>query len=149
MLFKFWSSPKIVDSFLSVEAQKPEFVWAEKWIWNKKKVKIGANSPILWKRQNFLRVVKLPMMCENWEITLIAQFVKRRPWLYSWVGKILWRRDRLPTPMFLGFPCGSAGKKNPPAMWDTWLWSLGWEDPLEEGKATHSSILPWRIPWTV
>ena len=38
--------------------------------------------------------------------------------------------------------------KNPPAMWETWLRSLGWEDPLEEGMATHSSILVWRIPWT-
>ena len=36
--------------------------------------------------------------------------------------------------------------KNPPAMWETWLRSLGWEDPLEEGMATHSSILAWRIP---
>ena len=36
--------------------------------------------------------------------------------------------------------------KNPPAMWETWVWSLGWEDPLEKGKATHSSILAWRIP---
>ena len=35
---------------------------------------------------------------------------------------------------------------NPPAMWDTWVRSLGWEDPLEEGMATHSSILAWRIP---
>ena len=39
--------------------------------------------------------------------------------------------------------------KNPPAMWETWVWSLGWEDSLEKGKATHSSILAWRIPWTV
>ena len=38
--------------------------------------------------------------------------------------------------------------KNPPAMWETWIRSLGWEDPLEEGMATHSSILAWRIPWT-
>ena len=38
--------------------------------------------------------------------------------------------------------------KNPPAMWETWVWTLGWEDPLEKGKATHSSILAWRIPWT-
>ena len=34
--------------------------------------------------------------------------------------------------------------KNPPAMWETWVWSLGWEDPLEEGMATQSSILAWR-----
>ena len=39
--------------------------------------------------------------------------------------------------------------KNPPAMWETWVLSRGWDDPLEKGKATHSSILAWRIPWTV
>ena len=39
--------------------------------------------------------------------------------------------------------------KNLPAMWETWVHSLGWEDPLEKGKATHSSILSQRIPWTV
>ena len=39
--------------------------------------------------------------------------------------------------------------KNPPAMWEIWAPSLGWEDPLEKGKATHSSILAWRIPWTI
>ena len=39
--------------------------------------------------------------------------------------------------------------KNLPAMWDTWVQSLGWEDPLEKRKTTHSSILAWRIPWTV
>ena len=38
--------------------------------------------------------------------------------------------------------------KNPPAMQETWVGSLGWEDPLEEGMVTHSSILAWRIPWT-
>ena len=36
--------------------------------------------------------------------------------------------------------------KNPPAMWETWVQSLDWEDPLEEGMVTHSSILAWRIP---
>ena len=39
--------------------------------------------------------------------------------------------------------------KNPPAMQETWLLSLGWEAPLEKGKATHSSILAWRVPRTV
>ena len=39
--------------------------------------------------------------------------------------------------------------KNLPAMWETWIRSLGWENPLEKGTATHSSILAWRIPWTV
>ena len=139
---------------------------------------------------------------ENWQrkrkrASLIAQLVKnpsvmqlRRLRFDSWVGKILWRRDRLPTPIFLGFPCGSAGKecacnggdlgwipglrrspgkgngrplsilawrspwtwivrsflitqvvKNPPAVQETPVQFLGREDPLEKGKATHSSIL--------
>ena len=39
--------------------------------------------------------------------------------------------------------------KNPPIMCETWVLSLGWEDPLEKRKATHSSILALRIPWTV
>ena len=33
-------------------------------------------------------------------------------------------------------------------MQETWVWSLGWEDPMEEGMTTHSSILVWRVPWT-
>ena len=47
----------------------------------------------------------------------------------------------------MGFPDNSAGK-NPPAMQETWVLSLGWEDPLEEEIATNSSIFAWRIPWT-
>ena len=39
--------------------------------------------------------------------------------------------------------------KNLPAMWETWVRSLVWENPLKKGKATHSSILAWRIPWTI
>ena len=38
--------------------------------------------------------------------------------------------------------------KNLPAMWETWVRSLAWEDPLKKGMATHSSILAWRFPWT-
>ena len=51
----------------------------------------------------------------------------------------------LPTPVFLGFHGGSDGKEST-AMWETWVRSLGWEDPLEEGMLTHTSILAWRIP---
>ena len=48
-----------------------------------------------------------------------------------------------------GFPGGSDGKKKIlPAMPETWVLSLGREDPLEKGMATHSIILAWRIPWT-
>ena len=83
--------------------------------------------------------------------TLIAQLVKNLPAMQETpvqfqVRKICWRRDRLPSPVFLGFPVAQL-VKNPPAMWETWVRSLGWEDPLEKGKATHSSILAWRSPW--
>ena len=47
----------------------------------------------------------------------------------------------------MGFPCGSAGK-NPLVTQETWVRSLGWEDPPGKGKTTHSSVLAWRIPWT-
>ena len=112
----------------------------------------------------------------------------RRPGFHPGAGKIPWRVDSLPTPVFLCFPGGSTGKestcnvgdlglipglgsspgeeishplqyswaslvaqlvKNPPAMQETLVQSLGCEDPLGKGKATHSSILAWRIPWTV
>ena len=57
----------------------------------------------------------------------------------------------------LGYPLqhswaslGARRGTNPPAVRETWVQSLGWEDPLEKGKAaTHSRILSWRIPWTV
>ena len=39
--------------------------------------------------------------------------------------------------------------KNLPAVWETWVQSLGWEDPLAKGKAMHTSVLAWRIPWIV
>ena len=49
-----------------------------------------------------------------------------------------------------GFPGGLVVKDLPTMQepQETWVWSLGWEDPLEEGMATHSSIFAWRIPWT-
>ena len=123
----------------------------------------------------------------------MAQLVKNPPALWeTWVQSLGWEdpleKDRLPTPVFLGFPCGSAGKesacnagdlgsvpglgrstgegnsyplqyswaslvgqlvKNLPAMWESWVPSLGWEGPPGEGEATHSSVLAWRIPCTV
>ena len=89
--------------------------------------------------------------CGSWA-SLIAQLVKNlpvmRPWFDSWVGKIPWRKDGPPTPVFLGFPVAQL-TKNLSAVRETQVQSLGWEDPLEKGKATHSSILAWRVPWTV
>ena len=69
----------------------------------------------------------------------------RRPQFNSWLGKILWRRDRLSTPIFLGFPGGSDSKESACNAGN--LGSIpGLGNPLKEGMATHSSILAWRIP---
>ena len=72
------------------------------------------------------------------EASLIAQLVKNPPIMgetlvYFWVGKVHWRRDRLPIPVFLGFPCGSAGKESICNVGD--LGSIpGLGRPLGEGK---------------
>ena len=63
-------------------------------------------------------------------------------------GKIRWRRDRLPIPVFLGFPCGSAGKESACNVGDLGSIFVSGRYP-EKGKATHSSILAWRIPWII
>ena len=68
-----------------------------------------------------------------------------RPWFNSWIRKIPWRRDRLPL-QYSWASLVAPVVKNLPAMQETWVRSLSWEDPLEKGKATHSSILAWRIP---
>ena len=70
------------------------------------------------------------------------------PGSISWVGKIPWGRDRLSITVFFYFPCGSTGIESAFNMGD--LGSIpGLGRSLEKGKATHSSILAWRIPWTV
>ena len=70
-----------------------------------------------------------------------------RPQFDSWVGKIPWRRDRLHTPVFLGFSGGSDSKESASNEgFQPWVQPQGWEDPLEEGMATHSRILARRIP---
>ena len=68
----------------------------------------------------------------------------RRPWFDFWVGKIRWRRDRLPTPAFLGFPCDSAGKEYSCNVGDLGL-IRGLGRSPGEGNGTHSIILAWRI----
>ena len=50
--------------------------------------------------------------------------------------------------LFIGLPLVAQSVKNLPAVQETWVQSLGWEDPLEKEMATHSSILAWKIPWT-
>ena len=72
----------------------------------------------------------------------------RRLWFNSWVMKI--PGERIGYPLQYSWASLVAQLvKNSPAMQETWVQSLGWEDTLEKGMATHSSILAWRIPWTI
>ena len=74
----------------------------------------------------------------------MAQTVKNPPAMQeTWVQFLGWE-----DPVFLGFPGGSTGKESAYNVGNLGLMP-GWEDSLEKGKATHSSILAWRIPWTV
>ena len=69
----------------------------------------------------------------------------RRPWFDSWVGKIPGEGISY-SPQYSWASLVLQMVKNLPAVLETWVPSLGWEDSLEEGMATHSSILAWRIP---
>ena len=103
-----------------------------------------------------------PLFCSSpviWRLSLVsraswvAQLVKNQPAMQeTLVCPGLGRSAR----EGLGYPLQHSWAslvaqlvKNPPVMQQTWVRSLGWEDPLEKGKATHSSSLAWRIPWTV
>ena len=70
-----------------------------------------------------------------------------KPLFNSWVGRIPWRRDRLPIPVFLDFPCGSDGKESTCNVGDLGL-IPGLGRYPGEGKGYPCSILAWRIPWT-
>ena len=67
---------------------------------------------------------------------------------YIILYKLICRINNKKIRLMMGFPGGSDSKKNLPAVEETQVQSLGWEDPLEKEMATLSSILAWRIPWT-
>ena len=99
-----------------------------------------------------------PALCDPMDCSLLGNSVQAR--LLEWVAISFSRgsskpRNRIQDSCIAGgFFTTRASLvaqlvKNMPVMWETWVQSLGWEDPLEKGKATHSSILTWRIPWTI
>ena len=91
----------------------------------------------------------------NWyRASLIAQLVKNLSAMQKTLGLLIPGSGRS-TEEGIGYQlqCSWASLvaqlvKNPPAIRETWVWFLGWEDPLEKREATHSGILAWRIPWT-
>ena len=111
------------------------------------KVLLGPLSPYTW--VVFFQLPYIVHFC-----SLIAQFGKNLPAMWETLVLFLGQED--PPGEGIGFPLQYSWAslvaqlvKNPPAMREIWSQSLGWEDPLEKGKATHSGILVWRIPWTV
>ena len=99
-------------------------------------------------------MIREPLKLESLAVSRlpIEQLVKNPPAMqetqsYSWVQKIPLRKDRLTTPVFLGFPGGSDSKVSTCIERD--VGSIpGLEDPLEKDMATHPNILAWEIPWT-
>ena len=86
--------------------------------------------------------------------SLIAQLVKNLPAMLETLVRFLGWEDPLQegTGYLLQYSWASLVAQlvnNPPVIYETWVQSLGWEDLLEKVKATHSSILAWKIPWTV
>ena len=70
----------------------------------------------------------------------------RRPWFNPWVGKGSSAGEGIGYPLRYSWAShGAQLVKNPPEIWGTWVWSLGWEEPLEKGKATHSRILAYTV----
>ena len=68
---------------------------------------------------------------------------------YQWNGPLTWSWVAWMSSLFHAWASLVVQLvKNLPAVQETWVWSLGWEDPLEKEMATHSSTLAWRIPWT-
>ena len=81
-------------------------------------------------------VLTPPTVCMNLEYTCLRKEVSHKDHiLHDYIYK-----------KCLGLPLVAQMVKHPPAIWDTWVQSLGWEDPLAKGMATHSNILAWRIP---
>ena len=96
----------------------------------------------------------MTLLFENTWASLVAQLVKNL--LAMQETLVLFLGSGRSAEEGMGYPlqCSWASLvaqlvKNPPAMWETWARSLCLEDPLEKGTAAHSSIMAWRIPWTV
>ena len=112
--------------FSSTTIWKHHFFGTQPSLWSNKSVTVSIVSPSIAMKWCPLD----PMIFIFWTLSFklaFSLFFHLHPWWASLVAQMV---------------------KRLPAMWQTWVRSLGWEDPLEKGMATHSSILAWRISWT-
>jgi len=125
--------------------------------------KLKVKTIIIWICLEYLLKKKMKTITQNSKSISITTYVESRESLEiqekkfffkSSVGERLqWQREAVilfklnALYVYKGYP-GSSNGKELPEMWETQVWFLDWEVPLEEGMATHSSILAWRIPWT-
>ena len=100
--------------------------------------------------------IKEDKLCNNICSVSDTKFLKFMPFHSPFFSSFIMAACFILTPTFhkvgksyIRLPLVAQLIKNSPAMWETWVRSLGWKDPLEKGKSTHYSILAWRIPWTV
>ena len=108
---------------------------------------IKLESPALAGRFFTTKPPGKPILTRRWSQRVVWLFtvLEKCPVLQNGFENLNGNRGQVKSQYALGFPGGQT-VKHPPAVWETWVQSLGSKDPLEEGLATHSSVLSWRIP---
>ena len=109
----------------------------------------------IWISGSSLRFPDHPSLCSNQKRTLkkaVSTFRRRKGVGISWQVEIAWHISDFCqyclTLLYYWASLVAQMVKSLPAVLETWVWSLGWEDPLKKEMATHSIILAWKIPWT-
>ena len=134
------------QKFTLLQFRRPAF-WSQ----------IFSNADSIWKPREVICAIFLSLFSNaRWLLAFLVflglSIPPFTPYIYFYIAFSVFLCSLLlfqgHKSIFRAYPCGSGGKELP-AMLETWVQSLGWEDPLEKGKATHASILAWRIPWTM
>ena len=124
----WWTGRSGVLQFMGSQRVRHNWDWTELKVWRYAPNLTFWFSPFSWNKVAFSTLWSRVVWCSSGAMRLGIRKPSFEPSWASLVSQLV---------------------KNLPAMWETWIWSLGWEDPLEKGKATHSSILAWKISWTV
>ena len=107
-----------------------------------------CSNSVCWKISNLVFFVKVVYRLFIFGNCVLGLFIGIHNFCYYVNGILLKNLISWLDMTYVGGCPGGSVVKNPPAVQETWVWSLSRENPLEKGMATHSSILAWRIPWT-